>query len=277
MYYELTENSEIKIFDTSQFDAKHIFDCGQVFRYRNEGDCHTVYSKDKICLLQKSDGCVIIKTDDTEYFIDYFDLKRDYSPIKKALSGYDGMKDALEFGSGIRILNQDAFETVISFIVSANNNIPRIKGILERICQGLGDKKDGYYAFPTPEQMASADEKFFSSIGAGYRARYLAETAKALCGDFRLNALRSENTAALRKKLTTLLGVGGKVADCIMLFAYHRTDLFPMDTWSKKIYSALGFPPEKIPDKMSAALVEKFGVLAGYAQQYLYYYYRSKE
>ena len=274
MRYE-RKDDEIRVYSTEEFVVEHILDCGQVFRYRNEGDCHTVISKDKICLLQKSDSCVIMKTDDADYFIDYFDLDKDYASIKNELRAYDGLSDAVEYGKGIRILRQDPFETIISFIVSANNNIPRIKGILERMCALLGEKKDGYYAFPTPERMAEADPDLFRSIGAGYRAEYISDTARKLVG-FDFDAIRKADTATARKTLVGLKGVGNKVADCILLFAFGKTDLFPMDTWSKKIYSALGFPEEKNPDKMAQRLVERFGNNAGLAQQYLYYYYRNK-
>lgn len=275
MNYEYCGKDEIRIYSTDEFDAEHIFDCGQVFRYRNDGDCHTIISKDKICLLQKTNSYVIMKTKDREYFHKYFDLDTDYDGIKRALRKYEGLSDAVEFGSGIRILKQDPFETIISFIVSANNNIPRIKSILERICVALGEKKDGYYAFPTSERMADAGAELFKSLGAGYRAEYLAETSRKLVG-FDYEIIEKSNTDEARKILTSFKGVGNKVADCILLFAFGKTDLFPMDTWTKKIYRILGFPEENNPKTMAARLVNRFGALAGYAQQYLYYYYREK-
>ncbi len=275
MNYEYYGKDEIRIYSTDEFDAEHIFDCGQVFRYRNDGDCHTIISKDKICLLQKTNSYVIMKTKDREYFHKYFDLDTDYDGIKRALRKYEGLSDAVEFGSGIRILKQDPFETIISFIVSANNNIPRIKSILERICVALGEKKDGYYAFPTAERMADAGAELFKSLGAGYRAEYLAETSRKLVG-FDYEIIEKSNTDEARKILTSFKGVGNKVADCILLFAFGKTDLFPMDTWTKKIYRILGFPEENNPKTMAARLVNRFGALAGYAQQYLYYYYREK-
>ncbi len=275
MNYEYYGKDEIRIYSIDEFDPKHVFDCGQVFRYRNDGDCHTIISKDKICLLQKTDSCVIMKTEDREYFRKYFVLDTDYGEIKRELLRFDGLKEAVGFGKGIRILKQDPFETIISFIVSANNNIPRIKGILERVCVALGEKKDGFYAFPTPERMAEADAALYKSVGAGYRAEYLAETSKKLVG-FDYGIIEKSSTDEARKILTSFKGVGNKVADCILLFAFGKTDLFPMDTWTKKIYRILGFPEENDPKKMAERLVDRFGALAGYAQQYLYYYYREK-
>lgn len=276
MHYETNKNSKITVFDLTQFDINHILDCGQTFRYRNGQNCHTVFSKNKNCVLQKQNECVIIETEDTDYFVNYFDLNRDYGKIKSNLKSLKGLEQSLEFGSGIRILNQDPYEMIISFIISANNNIPRIKGIIERICENLGDKNSCGFAFPSPEQLAQADRKFFESIGAGYRASYLEETSRKLVG-YDLNTLYNMSTAEARKVLMSFKGIGGKVADCILLFAYHKTDLFPMDTWSKKIYNALGYADETVPDKMSKRLVNTFGDLSGYAQQYLYYFYRTNK
>ena len=271
-----TEDKKIVIEDLSDFKISHILDCGQVFRYRNDGDCYTLFAKNKNCLLRKENTRVIIETSDVEHFVDYFDLKRDYSAIKSKLKQYDNMSQAVEFGKGIRILNQDPYEMIISFIISANNNIPRIKKIIERLCASLGEDMGGYFSFPTPEAMAEADKEFFASIGAGYRADYLYHTSKALL-DFDFDEIRRADTEVARKKLMSLKGVGKKVADCILLFAFHKTDLFPMDTWSKKIYLSLGFPEDDDIGRMEKRLVDRFGTLSGFAQQYLYYYYRENK
>ena len=273
-YY--TEDKKIVIEDLSDFKIEHILDCGQVFRYRNDGDCYTLFAKNKNCLLRKDNSRVIIETNEPEYFVDYFDLKRDYAAIKSDLRRYQGMSQAVEYGAGIRILNQDPYEMIISFIISANNNIPRIKKIIERLCRELGEERDGYYAFPTPEAMAGASKDLFASIGAGYRADYLYHTSKALL-DFDFEAVMRADTVDARKKLMTLKGVGKKVADCILLFAFGKTDLFPMDTWSKKIYLSLGFPRDDDISRMEKRLVDRFGSLSGFAQQYLYYYYRENK
>ena len=271
-----TEDKKIVIEDLSDFKINHILDCGQVFRYRNDGDCYTLFAKNKNCLLRKENSRVIIETSDVDYFVDYFDLKRDYAEIKSILRRFDNMSQAVEFGEGIRILNQDPYEMIISFIISANNNIPRIKKIIERLCASLGENMGVYYAFPTPQAMASADIDFFASIGAGYRADYLFHTSKMLL-DFDLDEVRRADTEEARKMLMRLKGVGKKVADCILLFAFHKTDLFPMDTWSKKIYLSLGFPSDDDIGRMEKRLVGRFGDLSGFAQQYLYYYYRENK
>ncbi|NLL56772.1 MAG: DNA-3-methyladenine glycosylase 2 family protein [Clostridiales bacterium] len=275
-YYMIYSKSADKIIisDTSDFNIEHILDCGQVFRYLKTGDCYTLFAKDANCLLQSKDGCVIIKTKFVDFFVNYFDLDRDYKKIKSELVKFDELNEPIRFGSGIRLLNQDPLEMIISFIISANNNIPRIKMIIERLCKGLGQNMGDYYAFPTLNALQSADESFFKSIGAGYRAMYLVNASRQL-KDFDLDYLKSLTTSDLRKKLVSLMGVGNKVADCIMLFAYKKTDLFPMDTWTKRVYTKMFNDKTVSADVMSKNLVGRFGDLSGYAQQYLYYYFRS--
>lgn len=276
MKYALNEG-KIVIEDLSEFDIRHILDCGQVFRYRNDGDCYTLFAKNSKCLLRKEKGCVIIESSDTEYFVDYFDLNRDYAEIKRKLTAsFPDMSAAVDFGRGIRLLNQDPYEMIISFIISANNNIPRIKKIIERLCDNLGEDMGDFHAFPTPEAMAGAEKSVFSSIGAGYRDDYLYKASRQLM-DFDMEEIKALDVKSARKKLLSLQGVGKKVADCILLFGFKKTDLFPMDTWSKKIYLSLGYEAEGDIGKMSARLVDRFGDLSGYAQQYLYYYFRENK
>ncbi|MCR4661819.1 MAG: 8-oxoguanine DNA glycosylase [Clostridia bacterium] len=272
------ENNSIVIEDDKDFVIEHILDCGQVFRYQKVENCHTLIAKDKICILQKQNTCVILKTSEVDFFLDYFDLKRDYSEIKNQLAKYDGMTKPIEFGHGIRILNQDLYETVISFIISANNNIPRIKGIIERLAYNLGERIDGqYYAFPTAEKIIDAGIQFLEKMGCGYRAPYIYDTAKKFYDNsFDYEGIKKMNSVESRKYLLTLKGVGPKVADCIELFSLHNMDLFPMDTWSKKIYKILGFKEEANIERMERNLVNHFKELSGYAQQYLFYYYRTK-
>lgn len=271
----VTCDKKIVIEDLSEFNIEHILDCGQVFRYRKTGDCYTLFAKNFNCLLRKENDRVIIETEEPDFFVNYFDLKRDYSAIKKSLTeNFEGIKPAVEYGYGIRLLNQDPYEMIISFIISANNNIPRIKKIIERLCEGLGEKTERGYAFPTKEAMANAPKEFFASIGAGYRDEYLFSSSKTLL-NMNLDEIKKSDTATARKELLKLKGVGQKVADCILLFAFKKTDLFPMDVWSKRIYASMGYERDNDIGRMSGRLVDRFGDLAGYAQQYLYYYFRE--
>ena len=274
MKYEIS-CGKILIEDTSEFSPKHILECGQVFRYLNSSSGYKIFSKKSFCSLIYNNGYVTIDSTDTDYFVRYFDLERDYGDIKRRLSGYPLMTEAIGYGSGVRILNQDPREMIISFIISANNNIPRIKGIIERLCRARGERlSEGGYAFPDTEALKGLGRDFYAGLGAGYRADYLVKTVDALNGDFdtEIGGLPLKEA---RKRLMSLSGVGRKVADCILLFGYHRSDVFPVDTWIEKIYSRISGETDRsavyIADKMS----EYYGDLAGYAQQYLYYYARE--
>ncbi len=272
MLYEKTETSII-IYDKSQFSVRDIVESGQLFRYQyQEGRCK-IFSKDKNCILKEQKDCVIITTRDVDYFENYFDLTTDYTEIKARLKPYV-LDKALSYGGGIRMLKQDAMETIFCFIVSQNNNIPRIKSIIEKLSKALGQDTDGCYAFPTVEKLSTKDETFYKSLGLGYRSQYLVEVSRAIRDGFSID-LSHMDTDTARAHLLQLKGVGPKVADCILLFGYGRMDVFPVDTWVKKIYIDLIGDGERSPVKMAKALREKFGTLSGYAQQYLFYYYRN--
>ncbi len=273
MDYQIYDD-KIVIKDSEDFIIEHILDCGQVFRYSKQGSGYFLVQKNKNCLLHKQEDYVIITTDYVDEFVKYFDLERDYSLIKAELSKQEKMYEPIEFGKGLRLLNQDPYEMIISFIISANNNIPRIKSIIEKMCVGLGKNMGDYYAFPTLKELQRADVDFFRSIGAGYRAEYLVKVAQQL-NSFDFNSLYDLDTQQARKLLVSLMGVGNKVADCILLFGYKKVDTFPVDTWSKKVYNYLGLPKTESTIVMESRLVEKFGQLSGYAQQYLFYYYRQ--
>ena len=221
------------------------------------------------------DGYATIETVDTDYFVKYFDLNRDYGEIKRRLLGFPCMQEAIGYGYGVRILNQDPTEMIISFIISANNNIPRIQGIIERMCRTSGEPIGGEgFAFPTLDDLRKRDREYFASIGAGYRADYLVKSVDALANGFACD-IGSLDTARARKKLMELTGVGRKVADCILLFGYHREDVFPVDTWIEKVYARLFGESNAAPARKADELAEYFGDLSGYAQQYLFYHARE--
>ena len=275
MNYEIKDNN-ILIKDTKEFNPKHIFECGQVFRYLNCNSGHKIFSKNSFCGLIYIQGYVTIETSNPLEYVHYFDLDRDYSDIKSKLTGSFGILDkAVEFGSGIRILNQDPYEMIISFIISANNNIPRIKGILNRMCERAGENLgDGNFGFPSPEALKGLKEGFFKDLGCGYRASYLVKTLDAINNGFNLD-VSGMDTERARKHLMSLTGVGRKVADCILLFVYHRTDVFPVDVWTERVYNGLFGESDYTPERKADILCSHFGNMSGYAQQYLYYYYRE--
>lgn len=266
------ENKIIK--KPKHFSLKHIFECGQVFRYKRINDFeYEVYSKDKKAILKEEVDTVEIISDDILYFENYLDLNRDYEKIIKTIIDKPLIKENIKKADGIRILNQDPFEVIISFIISANNNIPRIKKIIEKICEKYGTKMDGYYSFPNQKQLAKAKEEELTEIGCGYRANYIYETAKKLENlDFD-KEYKNLDFEILKKEITSLKGVGPKVFDCIALFGFHSENVFPVDTWSRKIYKDI-FPNKNADANiniLSKDLVNIYSPFSSYAQQYLFY------
>ena len=276
MKYDIT-NDKITIFGKDDFDPQHILECGQIFRYKKVGEKeYVVFSSDKMARILETENGFEILTDDTRYFENFFDLKTDYSNIKKALSSQNlTLKNATEFGRGIRILNQEPFETTISFIISANNNIKRIQSLVEKLSNACGQDKGSFHAFPSAKELCTLSVDDLKNLGMGFRAKYIFDTAKALCG-VNLEEYRNFDTQKLLERLLTLQGVGPKVADCIALFAYHKMDCFPVDTWVEKIYNSyFSTKPETNRSLIRKNLVSQFGNLSGYAQQYLFYFKRE--
>ncbi len=266
---------KILIKDCSDFNALHILECGQVFTYsKKANESYDVFSKDKYAQVNKMDDGYEIVTNDVDYFENYFDLKTDYSKIKNILVNKYKIADAVNFGYGIRILKQDILEVIIGFIISSNNNIERIKKTMAKIRE-FGANMGSYYAFPNLEQLQKITEQDYAKMGAGYRAKYLVEVAKQLT-QVNLLDTYSWSTSKLKEWLLSLMGVGPKVADCILLFGYSRGDSFPVDTWIEKVYIDL-FGKTVSRNVMSKNLIEYFGDLSGYAQQYLFYFKRSTE
>ena len=217
---------------------------------------------------------------------EYFDLDNNYENIKETLSRVDiYLKTSIEYGFGIRILNQDLWETIISFIISANNNIPRIKGIIERISKAYGEKivwnSKEYYTFPIPEELSKASVADLRGLGLGFRDERVYETTRIVKNkEIDLEELKLEkNVDKLREKLLTLPGVGPKVADCIMLFSLKRTEVFPIDVWVRRVMNELyikNVDENKVDKREIEKLArEKYGNLAGLAQQYLFYWKRE--
>ncbi len=278
--------------NVDSFELKDIFDCGQCFRWNIEEDgSYTGIFGNNVLNVKKEDNEVtfegICEGDIKKTVEYYFDLNRDYKQIKKRLSKIDdNIKTSIEYGKGIRILNQDLWETIISFIISANNNIPRIKGIIERLSKKYGNeinyKGKKYYTFPTAKQLENVGVEDYRGLGLGFRDIRLYETTKMLLDKkVDLEKLKeNENTVEVREELLTLSGVGPKVADCILLFSdLKRFEVFPIDVWVRRVMNDLYIKQEdenKVSKKQIENLAkEKFGGLAGLAQQYLFYWRRE--
>ena len=269
------ERNKIIIEDLKEFDITQILECGQVFSYKKiAGKKFEVYSSDKRAVVEQLCDRAIITTADPAYFENYFDLKRDYAEIKGKLQNNKELASPILFGGGIRILKQDKLETIISFVVSANNNISRITKSLFYIREKLGSKVGDYFAFPTLNQLMLADEKFFVQAGLGYRAKQMVKLIQQL-KHVDLDEWDRLDTQTLKNRLIALSGIGPKVADCILLFGFSRGDVFPVDTWISKVFYDFYGEITKNRVKMSEILTKKYGDLSGVAQQYLFYYKRS--
>ena len=286
------EEQKYMLKNQDTFELRDIFECGQCFRWNIQEDgSYTGVIKDAVINVKKENDEIVFtgksNKEIKDIIYDYFDLQRDYKELKQKLSQIDQyLKISVEYGKGIRLLNQDLWETIISFIISANNNIPRIKGIIERLSAKYGNEIEWngtkYYTFPTAEQLKNVTVEDYRKLGLGFRDIRLYETTQMILkGEVNLDELhKNPNTTEVREKLLTLSGVGPKVADCILLFSdLKRFDVFPIDVWVRRVMNEL-YLKEDDENKVSKKKIEelateKFGNLKGLAQQYLFYWRRE--
>ena len=286
------KEQKYEIKNIKSFELADIFDCGQCFRWNKQEDgSYTGIFKGNVMNVQKQGDTVIFKgmcTGDIKEIVEeYFDLNRDYEKLKEELSKIDNnIKVSIEYGKGIRILNQDLWEMIISYIISANNNIPRIKGIIDRMSKKYGKEiewnGEKYYTFPTIEELKDVTVEDYRNLGTGFRDIRLYETVQMISdGKIKLDELqKNPDTHEVREQLLTLSGVGPKVADCILLFStLKRFEVFPIDVWVRRVMNELYIKNEdetKVNKKEIEKIAQdKFGNLAGLAQQYLFYWKRE--
>ncbi len=293
----LTENkiSAVHLSDVEYFSPELVFDCGQSFRFervassRHECEFSGVAHGKIISVAKDGNHLYIYNTDEEEFnslWKKYLGLDRDYAAINSSilsLSQNPALRDAVSKSSGIRILKQDAWETLCSFIISQNNNIPRIKSLISSLCARCGHECDtagmeahiseahakvtgGLHSFPTPDKVTALGVDGLRDLKVGFRAKYIYDAAsRVLSGQTRLDELDSIETRKALDELCKICGVGPKVASCALLFGHSRLDAFPVDVWIKKVLEKY-FDPEFSP--------ESLGEYAGVAQQYLFYYER---
>lgn len=282
--------ADYKLKNVCDFDLAQTLECGQCFHFvKLDEEDYVLTAKGYVLhVSQEADTVTFYDTDKDEYvnvWKDYFDMDRDYSAIKKKLLEKDDkLKDAIESMWGVRILNQDFFETLISFIISQNKQIPHIKKIVADISAKFGTYKGTYggadmYTFPTLEQLANASEEDFKELKTGFRAPYIMDAIRRnMAGQFDINELKSMDYDSCIKELMTIKGVGEKVANCVSLFGLGKKEAFPVDVWIKRIMETMYFDGVDTPkDKIAAFAKEQFGELGGFAQQYLFYYGKSKK
>ncbi|SFC43325.1 DNA-3-methyladenine glycosylase family protein [Clostridium uliginosum] len=297
---EVFENY-IVIKEVKNFKLKQIFECGQIFRFEEIAEDNFIVIAFGKLIELKADGnnIIIYNTSEEDFnniWLNYFDLKRDYSAVKKELSKDNLLRQSIEFGYGVRVLNQDPFEILISFIISARNNIPSIKKTVNKISTKWGNKIDfkgnTYYAFPTIDQIKDATLEEIQETGASFRSKYIIDTIQNLysatkeiqCLDnneeksfmkYDLNYIKSLNDDECHIALQEFKGVGAKVADCIMLFSMGKSSAFPVDVWVKRAMIHFYGAEEGSLNKIRIFGRNKFGDLSGFAQQYLFYYARE--
>lgn len=256
-------------------------DCGQCFRWKKVDNKYIGVIKDRVVKLWMQENVLYVESNKEEnlenVIKNYLDLDVDYANIEKDISKIDKtIKKCVECSSGIRFLKQDKFETIISFIISANNNIPRIKKSIEKISEKYGKKIEYeeklYYLFPTVEELSVATKEELRELGVGFRDRYIVDTTKMLLEkEVDMDILETLDTKELKKELIKLKGVGSKVADCIMLFAFSRKECFPVDVWIKRVMQNLYYDGKEIDNKKILEDAEnRYGMYAGIVQQHLF-------
>ncbi len=279
--YEI-KNGTLTVRGIDRIDIERSCACGQSFRWKKDGDGFVAPALGRVVRVCQKDCDISIypcKKGEEKDWLAYFDLDRDYAAIEKRLSVDEQLSMCIGSASGIRVFAQEPFETLITFIISANNNIGRIAGIVERLCALCGEKAelDGkeYYLFPKPESIAALEESELVRIGSGYRAPYIKKSAAIIAGGYQLEKLRDMPLDIARKELLKFPGVGPKVADCVLLFGLGHTDAFPVDVWIGRAISEIYFDGESPKKKQLEAAIRALGSESGIVQQYIFHYARQ--
>ncbi len=269
----MSQAETLRLASCGELDIIKAFECGQCFRWNADaGGVYRGVVRGYPARVWAENGEVYIRSAAPEaLWLDYFDLERDYAEISRSFDGGEYLDECVKFGQGIRILRQEPWEALCSFIISQCNNIRRIKGIVERLCEAYGGlaELDGerFYTFPDAQVLAALREEELAMLRCGYRAAYILSAARAVTdGSLRLDALTDCDYTAAKRELLTLSGVGEKVANCVALFGLGHIEAFPIDVWMRRALRE-HFPPDFDP----AAL----GGYAGLAQQYIFYYARE--
>ncbi|RDY23232.1 DNA-3-methyladenine glycosylase 2 family protein [Romboutsia maritimum] len=281
------KDNSVILEEVADFDPKHIFECGQCFRWnKNEDGSFTGVAYGKILNIKKEGNKIYLNNTNLEDFnsiwFNYFDLGTNYTQIKNNLKNMDDyLLKATEFGWGIRILRQNGWEMLISFIISSNNRIPMIQRAIENLSKKYGKylgeyKGKKYYAFPTPEELSKASQEEIRACQTGFRDKYIKSTTdRVIEENDDVTEYINLDTQTCVKELTKFNGVGPKVADCIALFGMRKYDTFPVDIWVKRVMQEFYVNEDMSLPKIRAYAINKFGDLSGFAQQYLFYYARE--
>ncbi len=246
-------------------------DCGQSFRWEKEGNIWTAAVRGKKISVEQIDENTICFYNTTEddfnnIWKTYFDLERDYVSITERFKGDEYLKKSTEAYYGIRVLNQEPWEALCSFIISQNNNIPRIKGIIKRLCENFGEDLGGIYSFPSAETLSKLSVEDLAPLRSGFRAKYIIDAAKKVAsGEIDFDKIIANDISYGREELMKIKGVGPKVAECCLLYGCQKSDAFPIDVWVKRIMA------EMYPDGLCECAFPEIGI----AQQYLFHWRRN--
>ncbi|MGG7178837.1 DNA-3-methyladenine glycosylase family protein [Clostridium paraputrificum] len=287
------KKDEVILEGVENFNIKQILECGQCFRWEKVGELNYigVAHRRVIEVIQEEDNVRILNTNEEDFkniWLDYFDLERDYNEIKKGLANDEILTKSVEYGYGIRLLNQEPFEILISFIVSARNSIPSIMKTIKKISERWGNaieyKGNTYYTFPTPEELKNAELEEIKETGASFRSKYILDTIARVnesledgSDEYDLKYISTLTADECHIALQKFMGVGAKVADCIMLFSMRKYSSFPVDVWVKRAMMYFYDAEEGSLNKIRIFARNKFGELSGFAQQYLFYYARENK
>ena len=273
------------ILPVSDFNLEHTLECGQAFRWEKSGDHYTGIIGGSLVRVAFDGRKLIIETSspaDKKRIADYFGLNEDLPRIYKEIGGDPHIKKAINKYHGLRILNQDRWECLASFILSSYTNIPRIKKMIAGLSKKFGRRlvldDIEAYSFPPAGKLAEADLGSLKGVGLGFRASYIKDTAREIASKkFDLDALEDLNYEEAKRRLISLKGVGEKVADCVLLFSFKKYEAFPVDVWIKRGIERLYFNGKAVSPQRSAEFARgRFGRYAGYAQEYLYHYLRHE-
>ncbi len=271
------KNGRAVICGLKAFSLAQCLDSGQAFRFKPRGSGYFGVALGKEVYAEQSgdrltlDG---IEEQDTHAFIRYFDLERDYEVLQRGFCADPFLREGITYAGGLRVLRQPLFETLITFIISANNNVGRIKRIIDNICRCFGEPLFENFDFPTPNTLALADEHALKQCGAGYRARYIKDAARMVANGFCLAQVEQMPFGQARKALVSLPGVGLKVADCVALYGMGFLQAFPYDVWMQRVLCGIYGYTGTTDAAMRGFVDRTFGPFAGIAQQYLFHYAR---
>lgn len=264
------DGADTALIGIRHFDLNQTLDCGQCFRWSGSGGLYRGIAHGRLLELELNGDALVLRGVTPEEFEavwrGYLDLGRDYGELRSRFAADESLREAVEFSPGLRVMRQEPWEALCTFILSQNSNIPRIKGMVERLCQGFGEPlPSGGFAFPSPERLAPLSEDELAPLRSGYRAPYIIDAARRISeGRLDLRALYALPLDEARRELLQVHGVGPKVAECALLYGLGRVECFPMDVWMKRVMASLypgGFP-EALED------------VAGIAQQFLFHWAR---